>query len=118
MSDTISIMPLVEENRRLHDEVRALRHALAQQSVRIDQMLEAPPSPLAGLVRSVEAGVLHHEILTMSRSELDRTIGLRLAEQLIDRSGEMLQRWDGAANTLSQGLRVRASFIAMGRVAE
>lgn len=35
-----SIMPLVEENRALHDRVRLLEFELNQQAVRIDAMLE------------------------------------------------------------------------------
>ena len=42
-TDSVSIMPLVEENRKLHDEVKVLKQLLADQNVRVDQWLDGTP---------------------------------------------------------------------------
>ena len=76
-----SIMPLVEENRALHERVKRLEYELSQQAVRIDQMLEAGwPNPK--MVAWVEVDA--HPILAFDRLERHRLVVTALAERLVD----------------------------------
>lgn len=77
-----SIMPLVEENRALHERVKRLEYELSQQAVRIDQMLEAgwPHKESVGWVEVDAPSVLAFDL-----KERQRLAVTALAVQLADR---------------------------------
>lgn len=57
-SGEVSIMPLVEENRKLHDRVRVLQLMLEEQNVRVDRLVENAPKLLCKVGMSVSASEL------------------------------------------------------------
>jgi hypothetical protein len=72
-------MPLVEENRKLHDEVKLLKHLLDEQSVRVDRMLEAGPRTYSRVSVTVNA----FKRMVMFREDLNRELMTELAASLL-----------------------------------
>jgi hypothetical protein len=72
-------MPLVEENRKLHDEVKLLKYLLDDQNVRVDRMLEAGPRTYSRVSVTVNA----FSRLVMLRDELSRELMFELATKLL-----------------------------------
>jgi len=81
---TANIMPLVEENRRLHQQVGILKGLLEEQSVRMDALLSVGRlTP-----KWVDVTMTAIDQYTSPRQAREAAI-YRLAEALIDRTGEL-----------------------------
>lgn len=106
-----SIMPLVEENRKLHDEVRALKVALAAQNVRVDEMLANSQFKSALAFVDVE---LPQATLLFEPHEASRALSRQLAEKLIAEVPRIAQRVE-SASLLGADLTYRFAFWKAGR---
>ncbi len=87
IDQTVSIMPLVEENRKLHAEVLFLRRALEEQNVRLDQFLENRPKMV-----TVDVSVSPLSRITMSPYEGQRALAADLGSALIERVPKLAQK--------------------------
>lgn len=90
-------MPLVEENRRLHDEVRALQRALAENSVRLDEALQSGAFQ-SKLVSWLGVTIDHSEMLSMERSDTPKLLAKKLASALVGH--RFVQRVEGTTGEL------------------
>lgn len=81
---TADIMPLVEENRALHQRVNILKGLLEEQNVRMDTLLSA--GRLAP--KWVDVTISDFEQYMSPRQTREAAI-LRLAETLMDRTGDL-----------------------------
>lgn len=75
-------MPLVEENRRLHDQLRSLKQELHAQQVRWDEYLTQAPT-VRNAVSYVEVKLDFSELFTIERQGIVTLLEKKLAEALI-----------------------------------
>lgn len=102
-----SIMPLVA----LLNENAVLRHQLAEQSARIDMMLQESPVARFSL-KYVSVSIEHRELL-LGRDKLPGLLAQRLAEALVAEAPSIAQRVEGAYKDL---LHYRFAFVSLGGV--
>lgn len=75
-------MPLVDENRKLHDRVRALTQELHAQQVRWDEYLTQAPT-VRNAVKYVEVTLTFDELLVIDRREINQRLEQKLADKLV-----------------------------------
>ena len=112
MSD--GLMPLVNELYALRNENEALRRQLAEQSVRIDEMLQANLPTVKDSLRYMTVAVEHFDIIA-AREQLFDLLSKQLAHLLVREVPRIAQRVE-AADSPSHASYYRFAFISLGGV--
>lgn len=105
-------MPLVNELHALRNENEALRRQLAEQSVRIDEMLSANLPTVKDSLRYMTVAVEHLDTIT-ARERLPDLLSKQLARLLIQEVPRIAQRVEAADSDTSY---YRFAFISLGGI--
>lgn len=112
MSETVSIMPLVEENRALHDRVRVLEDQLASMNVRMDEFLSEQRAP----VQWVDARMNRFDLLADAHGAR-RNMAEALVQAMLGRIDTLAMKVEmpSLSDLADSDVRFRFAFVALNR---